>query len=84
MGGTDTPNVKKSGFQIFLAAIRLKSCVLDSRRCRLIVDSSILADSKFSKYEIFEHLMELAHPFDYVHLALLVIQTQILIKENKH
>ena len=25
-----------------------------------------------------------AHPFDFVHLALLVTQTQILIKENKH
>ena len=38
---------------------RKSSCVVDSRRCRLIGDNSILADSKISKYEIFENLTDL-------------------------
>ena len=45
------PMLKKMDFKLFLLKfLSRKSCVLDSR---LIVDSSILADSKITKYEIF-------------------------------
>ena len=53
-GGPNTPKVKKMDVKYFpLKFLSCKLCVLDSRRCRLIVDSSILADSIIYKYEIF-------------------------------
>ena len=45
--------LKKLDFKDFwLKFLSRKSCVVDRRRCRLIVDISILVDNKISKYEI--------------------------------
>ena len=51
------PMLKKMDFKYFwLKFLSHKSCVVDSWRCRLIFNSSILADSIIYKYEIFGKL----------------------------